>query len=266
MKNGSKNIALADITASLQRFPLIALLGWQDVRQKYRRSTLGPFWITVSMGVLIATIGIVFGKIFKAPMDEYLPFLATGMILWSYISSVTTEGCNGFIDAESIIKQLPIPLFVHIMRMIWRNTLIFFHNIVILPLVFIAVGKSISVVALMSLLGFVVVVINLTWVALLLAILSARYRDFPQMVGSILQVVFYVTPIMWMPTLITKKSDLFLLNLNPVFHLLEIMRAPLLGQAPTALNWISSVGFAIAGWAVAIAVYGRYKRRIAYWL
>src|SRR5690606_38293826 len=102
---------LKDISAAIREYSLVGMLGWQDVRQRYRRSVLGPFWLTISMGIMIFTIGVVFGHIFKTPMQEFLPFLAIGLILWGFISSVITEGCMGFIAAEGIIKQLPIPLF-----------------------------------------------------------------------------------------------------------------------------------------------------------
>jgi lipopolysaccharide transport system permease protein len=242
------------------------MLGWQDVRQRYRRSALGPFWLTISMGVMIGTIGLVFGQIFESSMSEFLPFLAAGMILWAFILSVLTEGCTGFISAEGIIKQLPLPLFVHIMRMIWRNVLILAHNIVILPVVFLVMGKAPSAIALLSIPGFVLVVINVTWAALILAVLCARYRDLPQIVNSVLQVIFYLTPILWMPKLLPQRAGLYLLDLNPFFHLLEIIRGPLLGEAPTATNWIVSIAVAVVGWVAALLLYGRFKSRIAYWL
>jgi ABC-type polysaccharide/polyol phosphate export permease len=260
------SIAFTDITSAIRKYSLVGMLGWQDVRQRYRRSALGPFWLTISMGVMIGTIGIVFGQIFDSPMQEFLPFLAVGMILWSFISSVITEGGTGFIAAEGIIKQLPIPLFVHILRMIWRNVLILGHNVVIIPLVFLVVGKPLNLLAFICIPGFLLLLLNLTWISLLLAVLCARYRDLPQIVGSILQIMFYFTPIMWMPNLLPQRSSLYLLDLNPAFHLLEIVRSPLLGQLPASTNWVVSLALALVGWGMAIIVYGRYKRRIAYWL
>jgi len=218
------------------------------------------------MGVMIGTIGVVFGQIFNSPLTEYLPFLAVGLILWGFISSIVTEGCTGFIAAEGIIKQLPIPLFVHILRMIWRNVLILGHNIVIFPIVLLVFGKSLSLTAFISIPGFFLMVVNLTWVALILGVLCTRYRDLPQLVGSILQVIFYLTPIMWMPNLLPQRTGLYLLNLNPAYHLLEIVRSPLLGQLPAAMSWKVSLALAVIGWIMTLAVYGRYKRRIAYWL
>jgi lipopolysaccharide transport system permease protein len=266
MHSSSSFIALSDIAGAIKRYPLVGMLGWQDVRQRYRRSALGPFWITLSMGVMIGTIGLVFGQIFSSPITDFLPFLTIGMVLWSFLASVVTEGSTGFIAAEGVIKQLPIPLFVHIMRLVWRNLLILAHNVIIFPIVMLIVGKSIGWVALLSIPGLVLMVINLTWVALILAILCARYRDIPQIVASVLQVLFYLTPIMWLPKLLPARASVYLLDSNPVYHLLEVVRAPLLGQLPTTANWLASLLLALAGWIFAILVYGRYKRRIAYWL
>lgn len=266
MRSRSPVIALSDIAGAIKRYPLVGMLGWQDVRARYRRSALGPFWITLSMAVMIGTIGIVFGQIFSSPITDFLPFLTIGMILWSFLAAVVGEGSSGFISAESVIKQLPIPLFVHIMRLVWRNLLILAHNLVIFPVVMLLVGKPIGWLALLSIPGLALMVINLTWIALLLAILCARYRDIPQIVTSVLQVVFYLTPIMWLPSLLPARAAVYLLDSNPMYHLIEIVRAPLLGQTPTLANWGAALGLALAGWIVTICIYDRYKRRIAYWL
>jgi lipopolysaccharide transport system permease protein len=259
-------IAINDIVAATSRYSLVGMLGWQDVLQRYRRSVLGPFWLTISMGVMIGTIGIVFSQIFKADIKEFIPFLALGIIFWNFALSLITEGCAGFIAAEGIIKQLPIPLFVHILRLVWRNVLILGHNLIIFPLVLLAVGKPLDWVALISIAGFMVLLFNLLWVALVLSILCTRYRDMPQIVVSVMQVFFYLTPIMWMPTMIPERASIFLLDFNPFYHLLEIVRAPLLGQAPDYLNWAVSLGLAMVGCVLSLIFYGKYKRRIAYWL
>lgn len=266
MQNNPFSIGYLDVAAAFKRHALIALLAWQDIQQRYRRSALGPFWLTISMSVMISAIGLVFSQVFKVPTQDFLPFIAIGIILWTFISNVILEGCSGFIVAENIIKQLPIPLFVHILRMVWRNVLILGHNIVIFPLVLIAVGKPLGLIALLSIPGFILATINLTWVALILATICARYRDMPQMVGSLIQVTFYLTPIIWMPKTISAHVSGYLLDLNPVYHLLEIMRAPLLGAMPTTTNWLVSLAMAVIGTIFSLAFYGNYRRRIAYWL
>lgn len=259
-------IGACDLRSALMRASLAARLGWQDVRQRYHRSVLGPFWLTISMAVTIGSIGVVFSQVFHTSLIEFLPFLAIGLILWGFVSAVVTEGCTGFILAEGIIKQLPIPLFFHMFRLTWRNIIILAHNIVIVPVVFLLVKKPLSLLGFISLIGLVVLVLNVLWIASILAILCTRYRDLPQMVGSVLQIAFYVSPIIWMPSLAPQHAATYLLDTNLLYHLLEIVRSPLMGQLPSTTNWIVSVGMAAIGWIITLAIYGRFRQRVPYWL
>jgi ABC-type polysaccharide/polyol phosphate export permease len=259
-------IALSDLAGSYKRIGLVGLLGWQDIRTRYRRSVIGPLWITISMGVMIGTIGLVFGKIFNSPMSEYLPFLSVGIILWGFISGIINEGSQGFIAAEGIIKQLPIPLSVHIFRVIWRNLIILCHNLLILPLVFLAVGKNFSWVMLFSILGLLLTIIFLSSIALILGLLCARYRDLPQIVTSILQVFFYLTPIIWAPNLMPGRFSSVLLHSNPFYHLIEIVRAPILGNAPQIESLLFIAVASIISWTISLIFFARLHNRVAYWL
>lgn len=261
-------LAFKDIYESFLNITLVATLAWQDIKQRYRRSFIGPFWLTLSTGFIIGGMGLVFGQIFKTPMQEYLPFLAAGMILWSFVTTTISEGCMSFINADAIIKQLPIPLYSHILRVLARNLFILGHNLVLIPLVMLLVGAnfSIGLNLLFFILGLILLIINLLWMTLLIATLSTRFRDLAQIINSGMQMVFYVTPIMWQPNLMTHKTGITFLNFNPFYHLFEIVRAPILNNSASVLNWQVSILLAIVGWIFAFLVYGRYKHRIAYWL
>lgn len=259
-------VAIADLKRSRQKLYLALMLGWQDIRQRYRRSKLGPFWLTISMGVMIGMIGIVFGQVLSTPMQEYLPFLATGIILWTCFSTGVMEGSTTFIDAQGMIRQLDLPLSLYPIRVLWRNVVICAHNVIILPLVFIVVGRGITLDIFWLIPGFVLFLWNMLWVSLLLGTFCTRFRDMPQIVNSLMQVFFYVTPIIWMPNALNPRSANLLVEPNPVYHLLQIVRAPILGQAPTSMNWIVSIGVALLGSLFALWFFGKYKKRIAYWL
>ena len=258
--------ALQSIFTGIGQSSLAGILGWQDIKQRYRRSKVGPFWITISMGVLIASIGIVFGQIFNSPMKEYLPFLAAGIIFWAFISGVINDGCLGFVGAEGLIKQLPIPLFVHILRIVWRNVLIVLHNLIIFPVIMLVLGVPITLHIFLAVPGIALVLVNLTWIALLLGVVCTRFRDMPNIIASILQVAFYLTPIIWMPNLLPERAGTMLLDINPFYHLLEIIRLPFLGQLPNSTSWLFALGMSVVGWTITLKVFGRYQHRIAYWL
>lgn len=251
----------------IKAFQLGSMLGWQDVRQAYRRSSMGPFWITAGMAVQIATMGLVFALIFKTNIQEYLPFLATSIIIWGFISTTINEGCQSFIMGEAIIKQLNLPLILHTFRTIWKNLINLAHNIVILPIVFLAVWYSSSWTVISVVFGLAILILNLTWMALLLGILSVRYRDMPPIVNSLLTITFYLTPVMWYPSLIgNNQTAHFLLGLNPFYHLIQIVRLPILGQWPTLENWGLSILFAIVGLAFSAVIFKKFRTKIAYWV
>jgi lipopolysaccharide transport system permease protein len=246
---------------------LFLSLGWQDIKQAYRRSNVGPFWLTIGMAVQITTIGLVFGLIFKSNLEDYLPFLSVSVILWSYISSALIEGCSAFISAESIIKQLAIPHSVHVWRVVWRNAISLAHNIVLIPIILLIMGKQISLTLLVFVPGFVTLTLFLVPAVWIIAIVTTRYRDMQQIMNSVMTVIYYVTPVMWYPTLVgdTALAHL-LLGLNPFYHLLQIVRLPLLGQLPTWENWAISATLVILSWVVASHLNRRFKNKIAFWL
>lgn len=255
-----------DIKKATLNIGLPLYLAKADIRQRYRRSSLGPFWITISTGVMIACIGIIFGSLFKSPMSEFLPFLAAGLVTWSLISTTITDATTVFIAAEPIIKQLPIPLCTHVYRMIFRNLYIFLHNIIIFPVVLLFVQRPINLELLWFIPGLLLLTLNLGWISIILGIICSRFRDLTQIVISILQIFFYVTPIIWMPNLLPARTSVMMLDPNPFYHLLAIIRQPLLGYAPTLLNWAFCVLMSLIGWLLAIKFFDRYRSRVAYWL
>jgi len=255
-----------DILPSQHNLGLAYILGLQDVKQRYKRSALGPLWLTLSMSITISAMGFVFGRIFNTPLHDFFPYLAAGIILWGFISAVLSEGCSAFVDSEAIIKQIPFPYFTYILRLMWRNLLIFLHNIAIFPFVLWGVGRGFHFEALLAVPGFILLLLNLMWIVLILATLCARYRDMPQIVLSVIQLIFYVTPIMWMSQTLTGEMGKLVIQGNPLFHIIDIVRSPLLGVVPSSLSWWVSIFMAVLGWVVAIQFYRRYKLKIAFWV
>jgi lipopolysaccharide transport system permease protein len=220
----------------------------------------------MGMAVQIITIGLVFGLIFRSPLEEFLPFLAVSLILWSFISSSLSDGANCFISGEAIIRQLAIPQYVHVLRVLWKNTLMMAHNIVILPLVFLIFLRPPSFSLALFIPGFLLTFAFLFSVAYLLGLITARYRDIQQIVASALIVIFYVTPVIWQPSLIPAGTAHLLLGLNPFYHFLQIIRLPILGQAPTFENWSLAILMTVVSALVAYLAAKKYKNRLAYWV
>lgn len=256
--------AFRDLKEGAARYPLWATLAWLDIRQRYRRSTIGPFWITISMAAMVAGLGFLYAGLFRQRTASYLPFLAAGLVVWALISALVVDSCATFIGSEGSIKQIKAPLSVYVYRVVWRNLIVFAHYVWIYAIVALAYGVPVGGATLLAVPGMLILVLNGIWAAMLLGLLCARFRDVPQLVVNLVQVVFFVTPIMWSAE---QLSDLNVLaDLNPFYHLIAIVREPLLGHAPTVANWWASLGVTVAGSGVAFALFARYRWRIAYWV
>ncbi len=262
---GPGEIARRDILAGIRNWYLWGLLGWLDIRQRYRRSLLGPFWLTISMGVTVAALGVLYSFLFKISTAELLPWLTVGFILWALINGIISESCTCFIGAEGVIKQVQIPMTLHLLRVLWRNLIIMAHNLAILPIIYVIYGLALTPTTLLVIPGMALLILNLSWFCLLVGMVCTRFRDLPQIVASVMQIAFYVTPIIWKPALLPPEWQP-LLDLNPFYHLMDVVRSPLLGVSPQPQSWAYDAGFLVFGACLTVAVYSRFHRRIPYWL
>jgi len=240
------------------------MLARNDIARRYRRSRVGQLWLTLSMAVMIFGMGIIYASLFGTSMADYLPHLGTGLVLWGLISSIIIESCSSFTDNENIIRQVALPRFSYILRTISRNILIFLHNVIILPFVYLIFGSPINWHTLLFLPGFILVVANIAWVGYGLAIVSARFRDIPQIVQSIVQVMFFVSPVVFKPSQL--RVDHPILILNPFASMLDVMREPLLGNLPSMSSYLILLCMLVCGWALSLAFAGKYSHRVVYWL
>jgi ABC-type polysaccharide/polyol phosphate export permease len=256
--------AAADFVGAARRWRLWTSLAIHDIAARYRGSLLGPFWITVTMAAMIAGVGTLYSQLFNMGTAQYIPWLATGMVFWSLFAAVVTEGCDAFISSGSIIKQTALPMLTFIGRMLTRNLINFAHQIIIVLAVIGYYGIWTQSNPLLALGGFVLVIVNLLWLALICGIVSSRFRDVPQIVTALVQVAMFLTPVFWRPDAI--KSHRFMLDGNPFHHMLEVTRRPLLGEPVHANSYIILVVAAVIGWVVAFLLFARTRRRLVHFL
>lgn len=256
--------ALRDLWEGLRRYDMWTYFAVHEIRQRFRRSVLGPFWLTASMGVFVAALGLVVSTIFQQDMAQTLPYIATGVIFWGLITGCILEGSMVFIAREGYIRNVPMPTSVHLYQMLARNVIVWFFNMAIYVVVALAFRLVPNANTLLFLAAAPLLLINIAWMALAAGVLSARYRDIPPVIASLVQVVFFLTPIFWSMETIPDRPAFVVAN--PFYHLLEIVRQPLLGHAPMALSWGVCIGMAVLGCAATAWLYRRAQPRIAYWV
>jgi ABC-type polysaccharide/polyol phosphate export permease len=258
------SLALQDLKSGVCSIYIWPMLGWQEIRQRYRRSLLGPFWLTISTGMLIGAMGPLYGRLLGQDVSTYFPYLAISFVAWMLISSMLNELCLAFIGAEGFIKQIKLPLTIHVLRVVWRNLIVFAHNLVIVALVLLFFPPPITANLLLFPVALFLIAVNAIWAGILIGLMCARFRDIPQIVTSLMQVALFLTPVMWKADMLGR--NIFAAEINPFFHFLEIIRQPLLGGAIPAVSWIVVASITVCGYSVAIVVFAKFRARIAYWV
>ncbi|WP_339051201.1 ABC transporter permease [Rickettsiella endosymbiont of Xylota segnis] len=259
------HLAWEDISDGLKSWRIWLLLAWHEVKLRYRRSTLGPFWITISMAITIYTMGVLYGHLFKIDLALYYPFLATGILGWNLISLIVNDATMTFVNADQFIKQMKQPYSFFMFQSVTRNFIIFFHNILVLiPLIFFFHLK-ININTLFIFISLLILWINAISYSTILALLGTRFRDIPILVASLIQIVFFMTPIMWSPSILPVRYH-YIIDLNPFAQFMELFRNPLLGTLPSHYTLVTTLTLTILGVFSAFIIFSRYRPRIAYWL
>jgi ABC-2 type transport system permease protein len=281
--------AWEDIVEGVKQRELWGHLGWQDIKQRYRRSVIGPLWITLSMAITAIGLGLLYSQLFSANIPTFLPYVTVGFIVWNFMLGCLIEGTDTFIGNEGLIKHLPAPLTVYALRTVWRLTLMLAHNLLVY-VVIVAIFWSdltrtgyeispggdpqpgISWTILLAIPAFALLALNGGWVAILFGIISTRYRDIPPVISSVVNLLFFMTPIVWTTDILTNRIGggadwkILIAELNPLYHFVQILRAPLIGNAQSWHHWAVVGGFTVVGWALAFVAMRNYRARVSYWV
>lgn len=262
--------AAEDLRQGWRQRSLWGYLGWQDIKQRYRRSVLGPLWISISMGVIATGLGILYSALFQQELEQFLPYVATGLLIWNFISGCILEGSEVFISNEGLIKFLPAPLSLHVYRLVWRQTLFLLHNMVIWLVLIIIFPQPLGMDLVLALPALAVLLVNGGWIAIVAGIIATRFRDIPPIINSMTQLLFYVTPIVWdygrMARNPAIQERIRLAELNPIMHFVEILREPMLGEPIVWRHWYVAGAITVAGWTAAMVIMRNYRSRVSYWV
>ena len=259
-----QRLALQDLKKALLQYRVWIHLGWVEIKQRYRRSVIGPWWISLSMLVFIVMMGIVFSRLFGQRLDEYIPFFTAEYLFWIFISTSILESAEIFQSNSGYIKQISLPFSLYVFKHLVRNVICLLHNFVVYLVVclFFKLNPGLPFLGIIP--GLLLLCINLYWICMLVAMLCARFRDMIPMIGTSIQIAFFVTPISWMPKLLDNQS--FILKLNPLVYLLYIVRSPLLGQVPQFNSILISSCLAIVGCGICFFFFSRSRARIPFWV
>ncbi|PPQ28209.1 ABC transporter permease [Rhodopila globiformis] len=259
------SLAVDDLVRGFGLWRLAWTLGWLDIRLRYRGSMLGPFWLTISTGVMVGALGVLYSTLFKMDVASYLPFLALSQVLWGFLGALVSEACTSFTEAENVIRSVRMPFFVYSVRTLIRNIIVLAHNILVILVVFAWFRAWPGWDLLLAIPGMLIWIADALALTLLLGAFCARFRDIQPIVNSVMQIMFFVTPVIWKPEQLG-AAGMAKLPLNPFFDLLEIVRGPLLDTGVSGMTWLGALGYSAALCSIAWAFFVRARGRITFWI
>ena len=265
-KTNHYNEALLDILNGVKNWQLWTSIAISEVKRRYRRTVIGPFWTTLSLALYIFSMGIVFSYLWKTNIKDFLPYFTSGIICWTLLSTIITEGCSVFIVSESLLKQISLPYSTFPCLVVARNIFVLLHHAVLYALIAIIMGVTIKYNILLLIPGLLLIAISGICVSTILGIICSRYRDVLPVINIFLQILMFMTPIFWRPEQMLGIRFKLLVGFNPLYHYINIIRAPLLGQSTQLISWGIAFAWTLLLVIIGFYMFSKYRRRLVFWI
>ena len=234
-----------------------------NIKIKHRNTILGPIWVVLQNYIFIFFIGFLFTKLFNNSYEKVIPHFACGFILWQYFSSTLKENCSIFFSSRGLLLSLPNKEFFIFFRTIAQNLIIFFYNFIILILILIYLNIKIQFVS--FLVNFLILNFFLIFCSYILSIICTKFQDLAKVLASFLQVMFFVTPIVWEKKYLEKYQ--YIHDWNIFYVIIEICRAPLIDKNFNESMYYSYVfGFIIFSMMIGSVLYNKFHKKINFWI
>ncbi len=256
---------VADLVRGFAMGEVWRAFAWDETLARYRRSFFGLAWIAGSYVIFVAVIAIFFGSFSSADAEDFLMYVALGFAAFVYLNGNIIDGCAVFVNSATWIKSTPMPYSVYVYKSIFRSLTPFGLELLIALIGMLVLGWRPSVAALWAVPAFGAYLVFGVWSQYLLGLVAARFRDVGHLVGAVTRILFFTTPIMWTEAdaqpIVRTISDF-----NPLTHLVEIFRAPLLNATVPVESWIFVGWFTLAGIALTLTVAGVMRARLPFWI
>lgn len=260
-------LAFQDLISAFKMNELSLSLAWTEVRLKYIRTKIGPFWETISLAILLFTLALLWSKLWKIEVNEYLPHLISGMIIWRYISLIISDGCLVFTRHDYIFRSVPMPFSTLVIKHIYAGIFLFLHHLPIIILFNLFLKIDFITTNLFYLFYSIPIFLITSYsTIMILAITSTRFRDVHSLTSSFVSVLVFFTPIFWTIDQMGEVGRKYFVNPNIIYHYIEILRQPLIGHSPNFFSLVFTFIFTILIFILSMFLLNKYKRRIIFWI
>lgn len=256
--------AISDVRQACKSHSLWMALGWNDVRARYHRSMLGAFWASLSILIFVSVIGPIYSNLLNVSLSKYILHLMLGMIIWNYISNIILECGREYVNAANYLISFHISYFTLLLRVVWRNLIVLCYQMLMFCIFALFLSPPISVNWLLVPIGLLLITFTALSIGLMMSIIATRFRDISELSNNLLRLIFFATPIMWMPS--GQTYNRLITDLNPFYHMIEIFRGPLIKEPLEWSSWMIVIFLMIFSWGLTFPLFVKYRSRIAFWL
>lgn len=258
------NIVKQDFKRSFERLELAFFLAVTDIKARYARSIFGPFWVSLSTLAIVTAMSFLVTGLFGGDIKKVAPFIFISIITYSFIQQTLQESTVAFIGNRHHLLGSPMPYFVFIMTLVFRNLFVLLHQLPILILAFILFDVKFSLESLMSIVGLGLVSLTICGFSLAVATISARFRDFVPLLTMLLSIGALLSPVYWHVNTLVKNR--FIAEYNPITYMLEVVRGPFNGYETTANPWVVVLILCAVSWIVGLTIFTLNRKRIPFWI
>lgn len=256
---------LHDLRKALNNSNLWLFFALEDIKFKYKRSLLGPVWNTIGIIISSSLVAFLWSNIFQKEFFDYFVYILSGFVFWNWFTSSINEAGSIFSEFRRVITVYDIPFFSYILRSSTRNFFFLIHNLI--PLILIGLylnGTSLLLYIPLFILNVFLIFILINFIVFSLAIITTRYKDISSIVSLILQIMFFLTPIIWHKE--SARAALFLVNFNPLSHLVDLFRLPLMQNIPGFTAYMTLLTILILSIILLQFLHKNYINKVAYWI
>jgi ABC-type polysaccharide/polyol phosphate export permease len=217
------------------------------------------------MGITASGLAFLFGALFHQDWKSTVAYISAGLMVWTFITTTLLDGCTAILGQSGIIRNVKLPFMVHILRVLLRNIIILLHSVPVVVLFLFIAHVQLSLPMLLVIPGLVIVCVWLLGASYGIAVLAARFRDIPQLVTYLLQFAMFITPVFWRVEQMGGHRA-HIVTLNPLAHMVIVVRDPLLGVAPPMISWEIAISTTLVTLVLATGIVAACRKRIALWI
>jgi len=256
--------AILDLTNGASLYKVWSYQAWHEISAKYKRTFLGSLWIAGGMVALSLALAVMFSAVMHQKLHDIFPNIIGGILCWGLCSFVFLDSPEIFISSAAMIKNHAYPYTYFSFEAVCRTTFVFLNNLVVFFIAIACVG-ALTIPNWTFIIGLPIVLVTLFCWGTVIGLAASRFRDLRFMTPLLSQIIFFLTPVTWNAKDIS-PSHRFLVDFNPFYGLVEIIRAPLLGKAAPMECWGLAIGAMAFGVVLWLIVFGAFRRRIPFWI